>query len=94
MNFIFIVVVVLTIFNMQLIGLYVIELINLIIGMLYTGLFYVGARGKEPWTFKHDHIDHNCVQEKEKFAPIEYPKPDGEVTFDLLSSVALTGNYF
>lgn len=23
--------------------------------------------------------------------PIEYPKPDGKVTFDLLSSVALTG---
>ena len=61
------------------------------VGMLYTGLFYVGLRGKEPWTFKHDHIDAETLEAKEKFKPIEYPRPDGEVTFDLLSSVALTG---
>jgi len=60
-------------------------------GMLYTGVFYVGLRGKEPWTFKHDHIDAESLEAKEKFKPIEYPRPDGEVTFDLLSSVALTG---
>ena len=61
------------------------------LGMLYTGVFYVGLRGKEPWTFKHDHIDAESLEAKEKFKPIEYPRPDGEVTFDLLSSVALTG---
>ena len=59
--------------------------------MLYTGVFYVGLRGKEPWTFKHDNIDAESLEAKEKFKPIEYPRPDGEVTFDLLSSVALTG---
>ena len=62
--------------------------------MLYTGIFYVGLRGKEPWTFKHDHIDAETLEAKEKYKPIEYPRPDGEVTFDLLSSVALTGMFY
>lgn len=60
-------------------------------GMMYTGLFYVLMRGKEPWTFSHNHTDHQSLEDKDKHTPIEYPKPDGEVTFDLLSSVALTG---
>jgi len=60
-------------------------------GMAYTGLFYILGRGKEPWTFKHGHTDNQCLEDKSKYQPIEYPKPDGELTFDLLSSVALTG---
>ena len=61
------------------------------LGMAYTGLFYIMGRGKEPWTLKHGHTDNRCLEDKSKFQPIEYPKPDGELTFDLLSSVALTG---
>ena len=49
------------------------------------------STGKEPWTFDHGHTDHGALDHKDKHTPIEYPKPDGEVTFDLLSSVALTG---
>jgi len=60
-------------------------------GMMYTGLFYVIGRGKEPWTFKHGHSDHESLKPKEDFTPIDYPKPDNKLTFDLLSSVALTG---
>lgn len=60
-------------------------------GMMYTGIFYVLARGKEPWTFKHAHTDHESIKPLDKYKPIEYPKPDGKLTFDLLSSVALTG---
>lgn len=62
-------------------------------GMAYTGLFYVLGRGKEPWTLQHgaEHSDHNSLEDKANHTPIEYPKPDGEITFDLLSSVALTG---
>ena len=60
-------------------------------GMIYTGLFYVVGRGKEPWTFKHGHEDHECLKPKENYTPIDYPKPDNKITFDLLSSVALTG---
>ena len=46
----------------------------------------------EPWTLKHGHTDNECLESKDKYKPIEYPKPDGQLTFDLLSSVALTGN--
>jgi len=60
-------------------------------GMAYTGLFYVLGRGMEPWTLKHGHTDNECLESKDKYKPIEYPKPDGQLTFDLLSSVALTG---
>ena len=60
-------------------------------GMAYTGLFYVLGRGKEPWTFKHDHTDNQSLKPKSEAKEISYPKPDGKLTFDLLSSVALTG---
>ncbi|KAF7638421.1 FAD_binding_2 domain-containing protein [Meloidogyne graminicola] len=60
-------------------------------GLFYTGTFYAFGRGKEPWTFKHGHSDNECIELKQKHSPIEYPKPDGKITFDLLSSVHLTG---
>lgn len=37
--------------------------------------------------------DHARLKPAKECQPIEYPKPDGVVTFDLLSSVALTGMY-
>jgi len=60
-------------------------------GMAYTGLFLVGARGKEPWTFKHDGTDNQSLKPAKDSKELDYPKPDGKLTFDLLSSVALTG---
>ena len=48
-------------------------------------------RGKAPWTLKHGKPDHKATEAADKCKEIEYPKPDGEVSFDLLSSVALTG---
>jgi electron-transferring-flavoprotein dehydrogenase len=46
-------------------------------------------RGKAPWTMGH-HSDHTALQEKSTHARIEYPKPDGALTFDRLSSVFLS----
>jgi len=60
-------------------------------GMAYTGLFYVVGRGKEPWTLKHEGTDNQSLKPAADCKEIEYPKPDGKLTFDLLSSVALTG---
>ncbi len=59
---------------------------------LYTGSLMVGIDqvvfgGKAPWTLTHRHADHEELLPKEKFSPIEYPKPDGVLTFDRLSSV-------
>ena len=60
-------------------------------GLLYTGVFNWLLRGREPWTLKFHSSDHAQLRPAQDCKPIEYPKPDGVVTFDLLSSVALTG---
>jgi electron-transferring-flavoprotein dehydrogenase len=41
-------------------------------------------RGKAP---RHKHPDHEALKPATSFSPIEYPKPDGKLTFDRLSSV-------
>lgn len=58
--------------------------------MIYTGVFQYLFGGMEPFTLKHARTDAEALKPKEQCTPIDYPKPDGEVTFDLLSSVALT----
>ena len=59
--------------------------------MAYTGSFLWLLRGKEPWTLKYHKPDHACLKPAKESRPIQYPKPDGQITFDLLSSVSLTG---
>jgi len=59
---------------------------------LYTGTLMVGIdqvlfRGRAPWTLRHDHADHETLRPKTECTPIDYPKPDGVITFDRLSSV-------
>lgn len=46
-------------------------------------------RGRAPWTLSH-HADHLALEDKTLHAPIQYPKPDGVLTFDRLSSVFLS----
>ena len=60
-------------------------------GIAYTGAFYAVGRGLEPWTLKHEGTDNQSLKPASECKEIEYPKPDGKLTFDLLSSVALTG---
>ena len=43
--------------------------------------------GKAPWTLRHDHADHETLVNKSAAQPIVYPKPDGVLSFDRLSSV-------
>ncbi len=42
-----------------------------------------------PWTFGH-RDDHSALKKAAECRPIDYPKPDGEITFDKLSSVFLS----
>jgi electron-transferring-flavoprotein dehydrogenase len=58
--------------------------------MIYTGLFSWLLKGKEPWTLSHHGADYSKLKPAKECQPIEYPKPDNQLTFDLLSSVALT----
>ena len=62
---------------------------------LYSGTFMVGLdqivfRGKAPWTLHHHHADNETLRPKTEAAPIAYPKPDGVITFDRLSSVFIS----
>ena len=59
---------------------------------LYTGTLMVGIDqvvfgGRAPWTLTHRHADHETLAAAKDARPIDYPKPDGVLTFDRLSSV-------
>jgi len=43
-----------------------------------------------PWTLHNDTPDHVCLQPADQCAKIDYPKPDGQITFDRLSSVFIS----
>jgi electron-transferring-flavoprotein dehydrogenase len=47
-------------------------------------------RGKAPWTIAHHGPDHRSLDKAKDAKPIAYPKPDGVITFDRLSSVFLS----
>ena len=62
---------------------------------LWTGTLLVGIdqtvfRGKAPFTLRTRKQDHEYLRPASEFQPIAYPKPDGKLTFDKLSSVFLS----
>jgi electron-transferring-flavoprotein dehydrogenase len=63
---------------------------GLVLGTVMTGIEQTVLRGKVPWTLHHQHADHECLKPASAFQPIVYPKPDGKLTFDRLSSVFLS----
>ena len=63
---------------------------GLYLGTAMVGLDQVLLRGKAPWTLRHDHADHEQLKPASQFSPIAYPKPDGVLTFDRLSSVFIS----
>ncbi|EXJ67887.1 electron-transferring-flavoprotein dehydrogenase [Cladophialophora psammophila CBS 110553] len=60
-------------------------------GIMYSGLEAYVFRGMMPWTLKHKQPDWAATKPADQFPKIEYPKPDGEITFDILTSVSRTG---
>jgi electron-transferring-flavoprotein dehydrogenase len=56
-------------------------------GSLIVGIDQVVFAGRAPWTLQHPKADHDALEPKDRFQPIVYPKPDGVLTFDRLSSV-------
>ncbi|KIQ95967.1 electron transfer flavoprotein-ubiquinone oxidoreductase [Lysobacter sp. A03] len=46
-----------------------------------------------PWTLRHSKADHECLDPADKREKIDYPKPDGVLTFDRLSSVFLSSTH-
>ena len=60
------------------------------VGTLMTGIEQLVLKGKMPWSLKSTKPDHAYLQPAAMCAPIDYPKPDGVLTFDRLSSVYLS----
>jgi electron-transferring-flavoprotein dehydrogenase len=58
-------------------------------GLAYAALETYVFKGKMPWTLKH-HADHAQTKPARQCQPIAYPKPDGVISFDRLSSVYLS----
>ncbi len=58
-------------------------------GLIYSALDTYLFFGRAPWTFKH-HPDHTQLKKASECPKIDYPKPDGVITFDKLSSVYIS----
>lgn len=59
--------------------------------LLYNAFDQILLRGKAPWTLPHHGADHTQLRPAKAAPKIAYPKPDGVVSFDRLSSVFLSG---
>ena len=62
---------------------------GLYMGSLLFGIDQILFRGKAPWTLRNT-ADHTTLKLAAECEKIDYPKPDGVLTFDRLSSVFLS----
>ena len=60
------------------------------LGGLILGIEQFLFRGKMPFTWRHKTPDYACMKKASESEKIDYPKPDGVVSFDKLSSVFLS----
>ncbi|KAK6350914.1 hypothetical protein TWF718_004096 [Orbilia javanica] len=60
-------------------------------GIMYSGIEAFIFRGKTPWTLHHPKPDWAATKPAAECKKIEYPKPDGKISFDILTSVSRTG---
>lgn len=67
--------------------------LGLLGGLAHSGFSTLVTKGLEPWTLQHKHTDAEATKPASEFSPKEYPKPDGKLTFDILTSVSRTGTY-
>ena len=63
---------------------------GLFTGAVLWGVDQIVLRGRAPWTLHRRQADHEKLLPAAACRPIEYPKPDGVLTFDKLSSVYLS----
>jgi electron-transferring-flavoprotein dehydrogenase len=58
-------------------------------GIAYSAIDTFLLKGRAPWTLRH-HDDHTQLKKAADCQPIVYPKPDGKISFDRLSSVFIS----
>lgn len=59
-------------------------------GLAYSAFDTYVLRGRAPWTFHHAHPDNETLNDASNAKQIQYPRPDGVLSFDRLSSVFLS----
>jgi len=64
--------------------------LGLWLGLVYSAIDTWMFRGRAPWTMHQKHGDHQSLDQADQVEPINYPRPDGVLTFDRLSSVFLS----
>lgn len=62
-------------------------------GVSYSGIDSLFLKGQVAWTFHHHKSDAHITRPASEYEKIEYPKPDGKISFDILTSVSRTGTY-
>lgn len=60
------------------------------VATLMNGLEQFALRGYMPWTLRRHRADHSYLKPAAECKKIDYPKPDGKLTFDRLSSVFIS----
>ena len=60
------------------------------LGTLLVGIDQTLFGGRAPWTMHNRKPDHAYLEPADQHSPIQYPKPDGLLRFDRLSSVFLS----
>ena len=63
---------------------------GLVVATVMNGFEQLVLRGHMPWTLRRDKADHTYLQPAAQCPQIDYPKPDGKLTFDRLSSVFIS----
>jgi len=63
------------------------------VATLMTGIEQWLLKGRMPWTLHRRKPDHACLQPAAECERIDYPKPDGKLTFDRLSSVFISNTH-
>ena len=66
---------------------------GMLIGSVFSFIEYGLLRGRLPFTLNDPTPDHECLKPASESKVLEYPKPDGEISFDKLSSVYLSNTY-
>jgi electron-transferring-flavoprotein dehydrogenase len=63
-----------------------------LVGTLLGGMemWLAAFKLRTPWTLQHRKADHDCIRPASEMPKIDYPKPDGVLTFDKLSSISLS----
>lgn len=60
-------------------------------GMIHSGLSCMITKGKEPWSLRNKTPDADRTRPAKEFTEIQYPKPDGVLSFDLLTNLQRSG---